>query len=325
MPSILYTVDDIVSEVRAQIDEANVDSVSTATDILPTMNRAQLYAFDILARKYPEPILQHTTLTLVSGVAEYTIPEDIFEDRVLRIEIEIPGASGRSTYREVQRISYRELYLYESSSTDSVPLFYCLIGRKLRFVGTPSGTYNARMWSLRNPERLTLSQGRVTLINSGSNYVIVDSTGDSITTETDQLGSYVNVIDGQTGEIKGSLQVQIATNNKITFRTTPTRSIVLNRDILGDLSDVSINQDDYLAPIEGTCVPYYGQPVTNFLVQYTVAELVRKLGGESDKEEAVLQKFEKQVERAWSGRETALRVKRKSQSWSTPYRRWEWK
>lgn len=323
MPQILYTVDNIVDEIRAQLDEQNVDSVSTTGDILPSLNRGQLYAFDILARKYPDPILQHTVLPLVAAQAEYDIPENIFEDRILKMELQIPSGSGNPTFREVQRISYRDISLYETSSVTNVPLYYCIIGRKIRLIGAPTGVYPARMWSLRNPERLVQPQGRITIVNAASNYVIVDSAGSSLTTESDQLGSYVNVIDGQTGEIRGSLQIQVLTENKIIFRTTPLRSTVLNRDIGGDLTLITVNQDDYLAPIDGTCVPYFGQPLTNFLVQFTTAEITRKLGGQSDTEEKVLAKFEQQVERTWVGRETTLRVKKKSQQWGLPYRRWE--
>lgn len=323
MPSILYTVQNLVDEVRSQVDEANVDSVSTEGDILPSLNRGQLFAFDILARKYPEPILQYSTLELVGGTHEYNIPEDIFEDRVLKLEIQIPSGNGSPTFREVQRISYRDISTYESSSQTDVPLYYCIIGRRIRFVSAPSGTYDARMWSLRNPERLVLPQGRITNVNSAGNYLLVDVTGDSITTESDQLGSYVNLIDGQTGEIKGSMQVQVSADNKITFRSSPLRTIVLNREISGDLSDISVAVDDYLAPIDGTCVPYFGQPTTNFLVQFATAEITRKLGGSADMEEKVLDKFEKQVERTWTGRETTLRVRKKSQQWGLPYRRWE--
>ena len=37
MPRLLYTVDNLVSEVRQQVDELNRDSVSTEDDILPTL------------------------------------------------------------------------------------------------------------------------------------------------------------------------------------------------------------------------------------------------------------------------------------------------
>lgn len=325
MPRILYTVDNLVQEVRSQLDEANEDSVDTQLDILPSLNRAQDYAFDTLARKYPEPILQHSVFNIQGGVQEYTIPEDIFEDRLLKMEIEIPSGSGGSTFREVQRISYRDISLYESSSSTNIPQYYCVIQRKVRFVSTPTGTYNARIWSLRNPEKLMLPQGRITVLNTASNYVIVDSAGDSLTTEADQLGSYVNVVDGQTGEIKGSLQIQLTDDaNKITFRTSPLRDIVLGRTISGDMTDMGIELDDYLSPIDGICVPYYGRPTSNFLIQFAVSEITRKLGGNADAEEKILEKFEKQVERTWVGREISLRVKKKSKSWGMPVRRLYW-
>lgn len=323
MANILYTVDNLVEEVRSQVDEQNVDSVSTEKDILPSINRAQDYAFDILSRKYEEPILAYTTLDVNGSQIEYDIPENVFEDRVQKLEVIVPSSnSGMNTYREIQRISYRDLTNYESATKTNVPYYYCIIGRKIRLIPTPTGTYNIRMWYLKNPEKLVLPQGRITVLNSASNYVVVDSAGDSLTTEADQLGSYVNLIDGQSGQIKGSLQIQALSDNKVTFRTVPTRSSVLNRTVSGSLSSLDIGLDDYLAPIDGTCVPYYGKPISNFLIQFAVAEITRKLGGSADMEEKVLEKFEKQVERTWAGRETQLRVKKKSANWGVPINRW---
>lgn len=321
MPQLLLTVDSLIDQVRNQIDEQNVDSVSTENDILPSLNRAQDYAFDTLARVYPEPILTYGTLDIVAEQAEYTLGEDIFEDRLLKLEMSIPSGATRPTFREVQRISYRDITDYESSSVTNIPYYYAIFGRKLRFVPTPSGTYNARIWFLRNPEKLVQPQGRITILNTVSNYVIVDSVGDSLTTESDQLGSYVNIVDGQSGEIKGSLQIQTITDNKVVFRTVPTRATVLNRTInaIADITD--IEQDDYLSPIDGICVPYYGKPVCNFLVQFAVAEITRKLGGQADTEEKVLDKFEKQLERTWVRREQSLRIKKRSQNWGVPTRR----
>lgn len=323
MASLLYTIQNIVDEVRAQLDEENVDSVDTARDILPSLNRAQDYAFDILSRKYEEPILAYTTLDVVGDQIEYDIPENVFEDRVQKLEIIVPtGSGGQATYREIQRISYRDLTNYESSTRTNVPLYYCIIGRKIRLIPVPTGTYNIRMWYLRNPEKLVLPQGRITVLNTASNYVVVDSVGDSLTTEADQLGSYVNVVDGQSGEIKGTLQIQILSENKLTFRSVPTRSSVLNRSVSGSLASLTMGLDDYISPVEGTCVPYYGKPVSNFLIQFAVAEITRKLGGSADMEEKVLEKFEKQVERTWVGRETQLRIKKKSANWGVPINRW---
>jgi hypothetical protein len=261
------------------------------------------------------------TLSLTSADQEYDIPEDVFEDRIEKIEIMIPGGTG-GTYREVQRISYRDITNYETPGRAAVPYYYTVYGRKMRFVPGPTGQYTARMWYLRNPEKLIEPQGRVTIINNAGNYVILDQAGTDLTTESDQLASFVNIIDGQTGIIKGSLQIANIVSGKVTFRTTPLRTSVLNKAITGDLSSVEVEKDDYISLIEGTCVPYFGKPVTNFLIQFTVAEITRKLGGESDKEEAVLEKFEKQISRTWAGREETLRIKKRSRIWNNQSSRW---
>ncbi len=321
MPRVNYTVDNIVEEIRYQIDEQNRDSVSTEFDILPTINRAQDFSWDILSRKYPDPILKYEILDLNGTDQEYNIAEDAFEDRVEKIEIQIPSSLTNTSYRELQRISYRDISNYETTSKTNVPYYYCIVGRKIRFVPAPSGQYNARVWTIRTPEQLCLSQGRINILNAASNYVILDSAGDSLTTEVDQLGSYVNLIDGQTGEIKGTLQVQVLTENKVVFRTTPIRTTVLNRTVSGSLSSLNPAVDDYLSPVEGTCVPFFSRPTTNFIIQYAVAEITRKLGGQGELEETVLKKFEEQIEKTWVGREITLRVKKRSHAWTNQFRR----
>jgi hypothetical protein len=322
MARLLLTVQDLVDQVRNQVDEQDQDAVSLEGDILPVLNRAQDYAYNILARKYQEPLLTYTQLTLTSG-QEYDIPEDAFEDRIEKIEIQVSGGLGSVV--ECQRISFRDISNYESSSRSNVPYYYCVVGRKIRFVPGPTGTYNARIWYLKSPERLVLPLGRITRINTAGNYLLVESPSTEISTEADRLEAYVNIIDGQTGIIKGTLQVQNVNDTKISFRSTPTRAHVLNRTINTSLADLGIEPDDYLARVSGTCVPYYGQPTTNFLIQFSVAEITRKLGGSSEKEDTVLEKFEKQLERTWVGRETTLRVSKKSQSWivSTRNKFWE--
>jgi hypothetical protein len=327
MPRLLYTTDNLVDEVRSLLNEENADSVDTTADILPALNRAQAFAFDILARKYPEPILAplEGAITVTGTTSEYDIPEDVFEDRLLKVEFAVPasGSGGRS-FRECQRISFRDISNYESASKTNLPYYYCLYGRKIRFVPQPTGTYQPRIWVLRNAEDLVLPQGRITRISTAANYVIVDEAGDGLTTEIDQLGSYVNVIDGQTGVIRGTLQISNIAENKISFRTVPSRSTVLNRDVSGALSDLDISEDDYLCSVQGICVPYYGQPTSNFLVQFAVCQIrsQRLGGGDVASEEQVLDKFEKQVERTWVGREKKMRVQKRSQNWGVPTRRW---
>lgn len=317
MAKVYQTVDDAAAQIRRQIDELNPDTVDTEQDILPVMNRAQDFATQIYASRYPEPILKYTTLDLVGAQAEYDIPEDAFEDNITKLEITIAGAQ-----REIHRVSYRDISNYESSSKTNLPYYYAIVGRKIRMVPTPTGVYDARMWYLRQPDQLVLSQGRVTVVNETSNYLVVDSLGSDVTTESDNLGSYLNIIDGQTGAIKLTMQVQSVAGNRVTFRSSPVRTSVLNRTVSTSLVGAGVAADDYIALVQGTCVIQFGVPTTNFVIQYSVAELIRKLGGDATSEEEILKKFEQKVSRVWLGREQTLRVKKRSQSFGVPTRRW---
>lgn len=321
--SRLITVDNLVSTVRSQLHETNVEALDTTTDILPALNRAQDFAVDIYSRHYPDPFLQYQTLTLVGGTQEYSIPEDAFEDRLLRVEIAVGNSSGRPTYREVQRISYHDITNYESASTSSVPYYYAVVGRKIRFIPMPSGIYNARIWFIRNPEKMVTQQGRITLVSVASNYVVVDTLGTDLSTATDQLGSYFNIVDGQTGEVKSTHQIQSLTGARITIRTIPVRTTILNRTVTGAIP-TTIEQDDYVCAVDGSCVPFLNAPTSNFVIQYAVNEMVRRLGGDVTAEYQMLKDFEEQINRTWSGREQTLRVGKRSPVYGVMTRRLYW-
>ena len=333
MSKRLETLEDLISQVRSQIDEENQDTVSDTSDILPSLNRAQDYAMNILARHYEEPLLVHTEYSLTARQAEYELHDDIFEDRLEKVEVSING-----TQHEVKRASYRDLTDYETRSSSNIPYYYAVVGNKFRLVPAPTGTYPLRLWYLRSPEKLVEPQGRITKTNAASNYIVVDSIGEDITTVSDDLNSYVNVVDGRTGRVKASFQVKSVSGNRITFKTTPTSTTRLGRTISTDMTaledpdadsttidkTVTIDQDDYLCNVRGSCVVTFARPVTNFYIQYAVAEMTRKLGGSADMEERVLKKFEDQVEHTWAGREQKTRVSKRSRHWGgtvSSYRR----
>ena len=281
------------------------------------MNRGLDYAASILARKYPDPFTRNTTIQTVAGQKEYDIPEDCSEDRVLRVEVAVQG-----TYQELRRISPYDVGQLEVDGVTSTPQYYAITERKIYIVPGSDGSYSLRVWYFRNPESLVLPQGRITAINTGSKYILVDAVGTDISTESDTLESYCNLVDAQTGIIKASLQIQSIDDNRITFRSTPIRSSVMNRDI-GDEIPATVQLDDQICLASGTCVPEFSQPTTNFLIQYAVAEIVRSKGGDAPTEEAVLKKFEAQLEKTWGGRETTTRIKLRNPAWgsSMAYRR----
>ena len=318
------TVDDLVSDVRSMLDEDNQSAVDTELDILPALNRAQDVAANILARQYESPLLAYTTQQLTANKAEYSIPEDSLEERIEKIEVQNNGL-----FYPLTRISYRDISEYETTSSSPIPSYYTVINDTYRLVPAPTGVYPLRVWYLKDPLPLVLTQGRVTKVQAASNYLLVDSVGTSLSTEVDNLNSYISVIDGQSGEIKCSLQIKSIADNKILFKSSPTRTTVYGRTISTDISaltdssgnTINIDADDLICLVKGTCVPFMKKPISNFLIQYAVAELTRKLGGESDMEQRVLKELEAQVERSWVGRELTTRVKMVNNKWTKLRRR----
>lgn len=304
------TTNDLISDVRSLLDEDDLEALQDSRDILPAMNRAQKYAFDILSRQYPEPLIEYTEIALTAGTSEYDLPELIFEDKLLKVE-----SKSSDIYYEVKRRSYRDISDLESANTSSILSYYVLYGKKVRYFPTPSSAITVRLWYLKEPDPLVLSLGRINTVSESSNYVVLDDVDSSITTDSSELTSYLNLIDGQTGVIKGTVQVKTIADQRVTFKSTPTRSTVLNRSVDSSLSGLSVAADDYVCHVKGTCIPNLVDPVSNFLVQYSVAELKRKLGDDSQLDQQVLLNFERQLKLQWSGRENSLRIKKNSGPW----------
>lgn len=320
-------VDDLISDVRSLLDEENQAAVDDVRDILPALNRAQDFASNILARHYDDPMLVYKNVTLSSGQQEYDIPDDAFEQRLEKVELK-----NGQTFYPLERISYRNITLFETTSKINIPYFYCVIGNKYRLIPGPTNINSLRIWYLFDPLALVQQQGRITLVNATDNYVLVDEIGEDLTTESDQLDSYVNIIDGQSGVRKASFQIKSMTDNKITFKTTPSRISVLNIDINDDLATivdneglpVTVNQDDYVCIIKGSCIPFFKKPFSNYLIAYAVAELsVIKLGGDATMIQQVKDDLEKQVEHSWVGRESTMVVKKKNPQWQYTLHRYK--
>lgn len=313
----LQTVQQLADSVRARIDELNRDSIDTERDILPALNRALEYSVDIYAKHYPDPFLAYTILDLTAS-QEYDLPEDVYEDRIVKLE----AKTSNSLFQEIQRISYRDLTAYESDASTPAPYYYAVVGRKLRLLPAPSGSYDARLWYIKYPEQLVLPQGRITVIGGNNQYVVVDNPGSDLSTEVDELNSFVNIINSRTGEVRATLQIASIDDGRITFRSSSSRPDVFGKTVLTSLADTEVKRDDYICLSSGTCVPYLASPTSNFLIQYAVAELSRQLGINSVEEEQVLSKFEDQVKRTWAGRETTIRVAKRSPAFGLPLRTW---
>lgn len=310
-------VDELTAEVRSLIDEINVDNITDDEDIIPALNRGQDYAASILGRKYAEPLLVSKIVPINAVDSIYDIPEDAFEGRLEKVEVRIG-----TDYYEVKRISYRQITEYEFPVNTTLPQYYAVIGNQFRLIPNTSVGYELRLWYLRDPAPLEKSQGQVRIVNVGSNYLVVDVIGSKLTTNVDALNSYVNFVDGDTGDIKKTLQIQSIADQRVTFKTTPTRSTVLGRTVSGSFTAADIEPDDYICTVHGSCVPFLKKPLSNFLVTFAAADIkVNKLGGEPGLVAQQLAAFEKQVERLWVGQEQTLRVTRVNAHFGTRRRR----
>ena len=285
----------------------------------------------ILTKHYPEPYLAEYVFDIVSSRPNYTIPEDSWSDMVTKIEVFQPGQKYRY---EVERAKYRDATKFRADSRPNVPNYYIIRGREVELIPQPSGTYDGVMWYVKAPEKLVSQQGRITRVFAADNRILVDSKGDDLSTDPDTLGSWVNIVDGQTGRIKATVQIKnfdgtqgiifksnIADNiltpaGKILNRT-PTEQLVTVVDNNGDLA---IHPNDYICSIKGTCVPYFFQPARNFIISHAAADCGRAVGIPSDSMYRERERFEKEIRSAWVGREAALRVKNNSPHWQNTYR-----
>jgi len=311
------TTSDLLRQVRDQIQEDNQNSVDD-TMILDCLNRGQDYAADLLAQNYPDPLIKIEAATLNSDNT-ITLPENIFEERLQDVSVVVG-----SIERQLERINYNEVSRYTGST--GCPIAYNIRERKVYlYPANAISSYSYKIAYVREVEELVPVYGRVktpTQVAGVTNsYITLDSAADALITTSGTYAKYVNIVDSHTGEIKCTVQVSGIDTDRIvlTFRITSDRSTVLNRTIAGDLPD-TVEADDYICPIAGTCVLYFDKPMTNFIIQYAVLEIRRALNYDISLEEKSLKKVEDQVKDVWGSRKNTIRIVRKNPYWKSTRR-----
>lgn len=318
----VLTTADLIREVRDLSQEQN-DTNPTDDAILRMLTRGQRFVVSELVRIYPEPLLKAFAPNPTDVVAgAITIPGDAFEDRVAHVEFTIDGGRPyRVPWRRYNQVSA----LRFSQAHVPVPYAVYTVGREIRFAGLPTGAYTCSILYVRQPEPLVAPQGRITAI--GADYLTVDEVGTEVTTESDNLASYINIINHQTGEVRATFQVRSLpdSGNRVNLRDPPQRTTVQGRTILAAsaLATCGATEDDYVCLIKGTCVPMMGTAFNGYLVQYAMADISRSL------DEALAQ-LSGQIAEAYrniaqqqdAGRDAPIRIKNTSKIWSrmNPFR-----
>lgn len=310
-------VSQLVSQVRNQLDELNEASVDDKRDIIPSLNRGHDYACSLLARLY-EPLLLTNTIVVTDSSLEYPIPLDAFENRIEHIEMEYDVGY----WRHLTSIDFRESSLLEGFGISNYPTHFSVVGNSIRVLPPTGNGTNLRIWYSKDPGQLVLEQGQIRVTPElNQTYLILNEVGDELSEDSSSLKSFFNVVDGNTGAIKGTFQIDYVENSRIYISTNPVYDTVGIRKVSTSLEDLNIKSGDWVCSYEGTCIPVLKKPLSNFLVQFAVAEITRKLGGDAPTEEAVLRKFEEQVKKTWAGRSKTLKVSRNNPNWGTSSRR----
>lgn len=314
------TTRQIISAVRSLIDESNEAEINDTVDILPSINRGLDDAVDVLARRYPDSIIRSKMVALSEGEdGLFPIPEDAFQERLEKVE-----AYQNGYYYEIKRLDYHDITAYDVPGNSGSPFYYTVIGSDYKIVPPPANISSLRIWYIPEQGPLVQEYGRITSIGVNtaqptprSFVALTDITDPSqVSTDINSLEAFVNLIDHRTGEIKATLQIASIQNSTVIFSAAPSRTTVQGRTVSGSLPSTA-RVDDYLCPVDGTCIAPMRSPVSNFLITYSSAELkALKLDGDPTVVMQMLKRFEERIEKTWVRREQSLRVGKASRNWS---------
>lgn len=309
-------VSELIESVRDGLDEFNEDQIKPEK-ILKALNRAKRQAISVISRKYEDAFLAYTLYTATAEEQEVDIPKQCFAAKIERIEYIVGGKPS-----PMRRISFRKGTSLEArQSVGSGVYAWCQVGNKIKVFNKLTSGQQLRIWYTRQTEPLVLEQGRLTLIDQSSNKINVHSIGEDLTSESEGLDNYVNIVDGQTGEVKVSLQISYIDGNSIYFKSVPDRLSVMNKDISAAIPD-DVQLDDYICVSRGSCVSEVYEAFVDYLVEYAVVLIKRSIGEDGETDYIALEELKKDLELVWSGRESTMTVTRKSRRWNSAIRRY---
>jgi hypothetical protein len=305
-------VDDLVEQVRVQVDEANESDLSNSK-ILQALQRAQTKLVRLATRRYAPMFRGEETLTPEDGTNELTIPESAFGLVVTEVDVIRSGQAYRVDPAPLSQLTA----LDNSSTTTELPLYYAQQGNKLRLLPRQAGSVEARVRYQRRPPDLVLQQGRIAAFDTQNVSVELDAIGTQLTTSIAALRCFVNWVDGTTGLVKATLQVAAldADTNTVTFKTSGLGRVTVFGQTVATELPADGTEDDYLCLASGTCIPMLVADYSDYLVQFAVVELKRKQGEDVTGEVAALKDLESDVLAMWAGRGAGKRVRRTNNWW----------
>lgn len=327
--SRIPNVADLVLETREQADELNTAAKSDDA-IVRIMNRGLRFVADQLAKSWEEPLVARIIYSpsLYNRDIGFPLPDDIFEDRVTLVSVDTPAAPTQIAFRDYSQVQS----LLIKGSRSFIPVACFIKGRFLFLAPQPGAAYNILIDYVRLPDPFVFPIGRITAVSLVGDSVSMDPTSfqshgsAQISTDQTSNAAYVNLVDGMTGVIKATRQVQLVQGSQVQFRAAPTRTEVEGRAVTGPFSTQgpfdpltgasAVEIGDYLCPVDGSCVPQWSQMLTTYVVDYSVAAIGRSLGDTTAAiTKAIADRGEQAARQQRAGRPNILRVKNKSKVW----------
>lgn len=304
-------VNDMLNEVRALSDENNTTDVSDA-DIISSLNRGMQKLVRIAVKRYEPMFLKETTITTFSG-REATIPEAAYGITINQVD-----AYDGSGYHRVHQAPIRELTDLESIGPTPLPEYFTVRGNKIMLYPTPSSGTTLRVRYQVRPPKLVASQGRITSYDSNNNYIYVDDLGSELTTSLDHLKCFINVVDSTTGLVKGTLQISAinTAQKRLTIKTSSLSRATVFGNTVDDSLPTDIDYDDYVCIADGSCIPMLVSDYSDYLIQYSVVEILNRLGIPSQEATAKLKELENDIETIWAGRPKSIQVRQANRHWA---------
>lgn len=314
---------DLIQEVREQSDEFNVAAKSDDA-IVRVLNRGLRFVSSELARTWEEPLIARAGYdpSKYNPAVGFDLPDDIFEDRITYVQVDTPAAPTTVQFRSYTQVTALNI----RGSRSFVPVAAYQKGRALFLVPQPGASYSILVDYVRLPDPVVKPIGRITAVDLVGDAVSVsDLAEDLVSSDVTSQLAYVNLVDGLTGVIKATRQVQLIQGERLGFRASPSRTTVEGRHVTGafttdgpfDLNgapDVSIG--DYLCPVDGTCVLQLGLMFNSYLVQYAVGEISRSLGDATALlSKQISDRGEQAARQQRAGRPAIMRVKNRSKTW----------
>lgn len=298
---MMLTVQELLNDVVSRIDINNRKSMTQEADLMPAINRAWGRTVATIALKSEEYFMATQVYDTISvgedGDQFVLVPEDALHQRIMSVEYVWPSEGVDPCWHKAQLINQQEAYKYRDLSTDlTEDITWFVMGRKLFLISSET-ILKVKVHYVKRPPSLVLPQGQIYAYDETQKLLVVSALGADLSLQISDAGNFINIVDGQTGDIKSTHQIlSMDGTTKLYIRETPLRTNFRGLPLTGSFP-ATLEIDDYICLGTGTCVVPFEDPVYSTLLEIAVAELDAKMG-EGDKEVArrTLKEFEKKVD-----------------------------